>query len=69
MISTSSPGEFDHLGYPIVLDESPGEGPMAAICHALQAARFEKNFVIACDIPGINLEFIKRLVRSTAAYE
>ncbi|MBN2245058.1 MAG: molybdenum cofactor guanylyltransferase, partial [Candidatus Aminicenantes bacterium] len=29
----------------------------------------EKNFVIACDIPGINLEFIKRLVRSTAAYE
>lgn len=69
LISTSRPGEFNHLGYPVILDDRPGEGPMAAICSALKAARFEKNFVIACDIPDINLEFIGKLVESAASSE
>jgi molybdenum cofactor guanylyltransferase len=69
LISTSRRGEFDHLGYTVVLDDTPGEGPMAAICSAMKTARFEKNFVIACDIPDINLEFLGRLVEAAAAYE
>lgn len=69
LISASRPGEFDHLGYPTVIDERPGEGPMAAICSALKASRFEKSFVIACDIPDINLEFLGRLVESAASSE
>ena len=69
LISSSRPDEFDHLGYPTVIDERPGEGPMAAIQSALKAARFEKNFVIACDIPDINLDFLGKLVESAAIYE
>jgi molybdopterin-guanine dinucleotide biosynthesis protein A len=69
LISSSRPGEFDHLGCPTVIDESPGEGPMAAIQSALKAARFEKNFVIACDIPDINLDFLTKVVESAANYE
>ena len=69
LISCSRQDEFDHLGYQIVLDENPGEGPMAAIHSALKAARFEKNFVIACDIPDINSDFLGKLVDSAASYE
>jgi molybdopterin-guanine dinucleotide biosynthesis protein A len=69
LISASRRDEFDHLGYQVVLDESPGEGPMAAIKGALSAAQFEKNFVIACDIPDINLAFLDNLIESAASYE
>jgi len=69
LISTSRPGEFDHLGYPVILDDMPGDGPMAAIQSALKSARFEKNFVIACDIPDINLDFLSKLVVSAVSCE
>ena len=69
LISTSRRDEFDHLDYPVILDDRPGEGPLAAIGSALNAARFEKNFVIACDIPDINIGFLGRLVESAAGYE
>jgi len=69
LISTSREDEFDFLGHRIVLDENPGEGPLAAIHSALKTARFEKNFVIACDIPDINLEFLGRVVESAVSYE
>lgn len=69
LISAQQQEGFDHFGYRVVLDEHPGEGPMAAISSTLKPARFEKNFVIACDIPELNLDFLSRLIESAAIYE
>lgn len=63
LISVSNREKFSFLKRRLIIDEKPGEGPMMGIKTVLQATKNEKSFVIACDIPDIDLGFLQRLIR------
>jgi molybdopterin-guanine dinucleotide biosynthesis protein A len=63
LISVSNRERLAFLKRKLVVDDKPGEGPMMGIKTALQFSRNEKNFIIACDIPKIDLGFLTRLIR------
>lgn len=62
VISVSDSEKFAFLNKTLIVDEKPNKGPMMGIKSALQASKNEKNFVIACDIPDIDLGFLKKLI-------
>ena len=66
LISVSSREKFAFLKKTLIVDEKPGEGPMMGIKTALESSRNERNFVIACDIPDVDLNFLRRLIRVAA---
>ncbi|MGB6339383.1 MAG: molybdenum cofactor guanylyltransferase [Candidatus Aminicenantaceae bacterium] len=63
LISVSSKEKFAFLKRRLIVDEKPGEGPMMGIRTTLQTTKNEKSFVIACDIPDIDLGFLQRLIQ------
>lgn len=63
LISVSSREKFAFLNKTLIVDEKPGEGPMMGIKTALESSRNKRNFVIACDIPDVDLNFLQRLIR------
>jgi len=59
LISANEPGKFRFLESRVVPDKVAGQGPLMAIASALEASKSELNFVIACDIPFIDIGFVK----------
>ena len=62
LISVSEPQKFQFLKRRLIVDEEPGFGPMMGIKTALTVSPHEKNFIIACDIPTINYDFLDKLI-------
>lgn len=70
IVSVSNRKGFDFLsGVDLIPDPVPDQGPMYGIYHAMGVSRYDKNFVIACDIPVIDMEFLQMLVAAAAAVE
>jgi molybdopterin-guanine dinucleotide biosynthesis protein A len=69
LISVSDLEKLRFLSYPLVLDEKPLQGPMMGIMSALEISRNEKNFIMACDIPDINLAFMKQLISRAKGWD
>ena len=65
-----SPGSAVRLprarGLRLVEDSRPGLGPLAGILAGLKAAANETCFVVACDIPDIDIPFARRLINMAA---
>ncbi|MFC1586225.1 molybdenum cofactor guanylyltransferase [Fibrobacterota bacterium] len=53
----------------IVPDEVPGKGPLMGICSALKASSHTTNFIIACDIPNIDVFTLRLLLSRSSLYE
>jgi len=62
LISTNEPEKHAFLGARTVPDRVPGKGPLMGIASAVEAARHDRVFVIACDIPVIDLDTAKRML-------
>jgi molybdopterin-guanine dinucleotide biosynthesis protein A len=62
VISTNDSERHAFLGARTVPDRVPGRGPLMGIASAVQAARHERVFVIACDIPVIDLDTVTRML-------
>ena len=62
LVSTNDPAKHAFLGARSVPDREPGQGPLAGIASAVEAARHERVFVVACDIPVIDLDTAKRMM-------
>jgi len=62
LISANEPDKYAFLGFEVVPDKIQGQGPLMGIASALEASANEFNFVIACDIPNINLACINRML-------
>jgi len=60
------PELFSDLGFPVIADQWPDQGPLAAVCTGLQHSRAEWNIFLACDLPLLTVSFI-HLLRDRAA--
>ena len=69
LISANDKAKYSFLGAEVIVDKKPGMGPLMGIASALEASPSDLNFVIACDIPDIDLEFVKMMVRESTAYD
>ena len=62
LISVNEAERYAFLGCDIVRDKIPGQGPLMGIASALDASANEFNFVVACDIPHIDLTFVRKML-------
>ena len=69
IISAQCNKQFAFLKHKTVLDEKPGLGPLMGILSGLRASTSPANFVIACDIPEINLAFVEEMIGYTDEYD
>jgi molybdopterin-guanine dinucleotide biosynthesis protein A len=69
LISANDAAKFAFLGLPVVPDRVAGQGPLMGIASALSASHNELNFVVACDIPQIDLRFVRRMLSQAAGGE
>src|SRR5262245_4257942 len=56
------PAKYGELGYPVYPDVFPGCGPLAGVHAALSATAADWNLVVACDMPGVEPEFLAGLL-------
>lgn len=60
------PGLYGNLGFPVVADLFPGEGPLAGIEAALGETKSEWNLVVACDMPALDAGILEQLFVAAA---
>lgn len=63
LISSNDVKKYGFLNVEVVPDDEVDQGPLRGIASSLKASDYEKNFVIACDIPQVNIAFIRQLIR------
>lgn len=69
IISSRDRESFGFMPYRVVHDKETGHGPLMGIMCGLEASGHGVNFVIACDIPEIDREFLEMMMRYTEDYE
>jgi len=69
IISTTAIDNFTFLHLPLIEDEMPGQGPLIAIMSALRVSNHGINFVLACDIPFINIPFLQEMLFLAKSYD
>ncbi len=62
IIVTNDPLDYVDLGKTIVTDIVPHQGPLGGIYTGLLFSRFDYSFVMACDMPFVNPDFIEFLI-------
>ncbi len=65
IISARIPDLYSHLNLPTVTDIIPDKGPLGGIYSGLIKASSFFSFVIACDMPFVNVELIEYLKEQT----
>ncbi len=62
LISANDAGKYAFVGAEVVKDKATGQGPLMGIASAMEASGNELNFVAACDIPYIDIGFVKKML-------
>ncbi len=62
LISANNVEKYAFLGLPIIKDKICGQGPLMGIASGLGFSENEVNFVTACDIPHIEMSFVRRML-------
>ena len=63
LISANEVDKYSHLGFEIVPDKVQGQGPLMGIASSLEKSKNELNFVVACDIPSIDIRIVRRMLK------
>jgi molybdenum cofactor guanylyltransferase len=69
LISSSNPDKYKFLGLPLIQDRVQGRGPLEGIYSTIRAARNDRCFVVACDIPEIDVFFARTLLRKIQGHD
>ncbi len=65
ILVTNTPGQYEMLKVPKVMDIIPGKGPLSGIHAGLISSPTELNFIMACDMPFIDGNAIRYLFDQT----
>lgn len=63
LVGSNDPEKHAIPGATVVRDRQAGHGPMMAVASAMEAAAYDRCFVIACDIPHVDIGLMLRLLR------
>lgn len=69
IISANNKARYSFLGATIVQDKVTGKGPLMGIVSALRASNNDINFVIASDMPDIDIGIVKTMLRQIGDYD
>lgn len=69
ILVTGRPEEYTKYGFKLVEDEVRGFGPLAGIHVGLKNSGSMHNYVVACDMPLINLKYIKYMMELIEQHE
>jgi molybdopterin-guanine dinucleotide biosynthesis protein A len=69
LISSDDVSKYEFLGLEVVPDKIAGCGPLGGIVSALKTSVNKLNFVIACDIPEVDIGLVKTMVREGRSCE
>ena len=61
LIVTAKPQLYEGMGVRLFQDEYSGKGPLAGVHAALSNARSQYVYLLACDMPVVNLPFIRHM--------
>lgn len=61
LISANDPEALQHLGVDVIRDENLGRGPLEGLTSALTVSPTNCNFVVAVDIPKLDIQLMKRM--------
>jgi molybdopterin-guanine dinucleotide biosynthesis protein A len=66
LIGAGDPENYGFLGNRIIQDEVKGMGPLMGIYSCLLSSGNDLNFITACDIPDIRIDFIRNMLEHSA---
>lgn len=69
IVVTKDKEKFGFLGTTVVSDRFPCFSPLAGMATGLFSSRTEFNFVLACDMPRVNMELVSRLYASVEDFD
>lgn len=69
ILVTNEPEQYQFLNVTTVTDDFPGRGPLAGIHAGLKASPYEKNLVVACDMPFISAKLGNILLDHAKGYD
>jgi molybdopterin-guanine dinucleotide biosynthesis protein A len=69
LISADGKAKYSFPGVEVIADEVEGRGPLGGIASALKASANELNFVVACDIPEIDMAVVRTMLRDGREFE
>ncbi|MHC4642567.1 MAG: molybdenum cofactor guanylyltransferase [Planctomycetota bacterium] len=69
LISADEVEKYAFLGFDCIPDKMPGQGPLMGIVSALGASDNELNFIVACDIPHIDIRFVRKMLAEAQAVD
>ena len=69
LISSNDQKKYAFLGADVIPDKVPDQGPLMGILSCLEVSSHDLNFVVACDVPVINHDFIRKMMREAQMYD
>ena len=69
VIGTNDIKKFNFLNLRIIQDIEKNKGPLMGILSCLKSSNSDINFITACDIPLMNLQFIKDMIHIAKDYD
>lgn len=68
-VANNSDKSYNFENCKVVYDELGNHGPLMGLYSSLKSSSYSVNFVIACDIPEIDLSLMYRLLSESVEYE
>jgi len=69
IIGANNKEKYLFLNLPVVPDLEEGKGPLMAIYSTLLRSQHEINFVVACDIPDLNMKYVREMMHQMKDHE
>ncbi|MBM4321778.1 MAG: molybdenum cofactor guanylyltransferase, partial [Deltaproteobacteria bacterium] len=69
LVSAGEPEKYAFLGEQVVADDQADQGPLMGIACALRHSRSELSFVVACDVPDVDIAFVEQLLGAADGFD